>query len=486
MVSPITKTFNSPPVLSYLTGFLDGRDRAKVAQTTKRMHVALDIADKLGEISSLERAGNLDICHEYARTQYLKREVFAKLSDTSMLIADKDDIKAVDRDKFLNIGSKKERLIKKLKFVSGYYHFQSARFIKNHAIQRIKTANKLYAKSPKSLQHMRDRFVRIRHFAGEIQGLLYALERDRELLVKANKFRPFHHSISKVDKAEKMLKKNLAYLIEILQGISKGKSIADPKSQGLCVGKTSILDEATHKNTECLVFASMPVTEKTPNTIPRLQGITQFSICDLSGAVLGSLDVSRCWSQNFDKRGHSSVGEAFFGVPLEKFWGKELESENPDIKFFWNRRLLIEKISHKLMVSKDQDQPILRKLVQLSVELLLKEREKMLVADSTLEQPYFFVAGGFDCRNSEDHEEILTKLESATKQGLKFPDRKENLIDYPVRSMLNRANALQTKVKLGKKTETWDQIISKDSILKIPGPILPRFGHINVFKHERS
>lgn len=504
MSSPVKTTFALQPLMSHIASFLDGVDRDSMAQTCHRANALLDTKDKLGDVASTETFSQAALSHEFSRCLYHQRQLFASLADKSMLIVDHGELKAVDRTAFLNKGSKK------LKYKMGFYHLQAAKYIHQLVVHQMKIVHRLYVKPPKSLQQMRDRFVRIRHIAAEIQGLQYALERDRSLLTAAGGAM-FDKLKDACKKTDALLKNSMSLLIGeeagkkedrsigLLHGAAMGKSYtAHSPVEGIYVGRTYINEPDVKEAEEMHVYATLPIKED-EGSFPTLEGHARFSIINKENEEVGFIVIARCWSRSHDKNGRTYVKEHFQRTELQEIWGKELAVEHPPADCFWNRRLIVDNLYADDSAFIDNDQPIVRKLMQIAVEILLREQETKLEADVDLDHPYVFAAGGFDCKPA-DKQKMLQKIEAARKKGTRYPYKQADLYGWNVRMNILRDQVLATEVNFGDKADkgdkgdkgdkadkgvkvqTWADILTAGRILDGSGPILPRYCQVNLFK----
>lgn len=180
-------------------------------------------------------------------------------------------------------------------------------------------------------------------------------------------------------------------------------------------------------------------------------------------------------------------------ISMRYYWNEEGsssltgEDEYIPTRPLVNRRLYISEIGDTIFGRGQRDTgndlPIMRKLVQLSVEVLLREGEYRLEFGSNHDEAYAFTAAGFD---SDKDDELKAKILAARQQGKKFPDYKDessfkmNLYNEPAGS------ALTQPVDFGEGATTWGAIIKAAPMLNPgTGHILPRFWHRDFFLLEK-
>ncbi len=139
------------------------------------------------------------------------------------------------------------------------------------------------------------------------------------------------------------------------------------------------------------------------------------------------------------------------------------------------------------------DRPVMKALMQLSVELFARLNEKTLKYHSVYDHAHVLLSGGAinnndigRTRRPTQTEEIWNRIREARAAHRKFPEyRDEQGIEMQFKNSPKKP-VLNVKVDFGDGETTWGAIILSNPMLKQPSkdPILPAFWRHNLFRLE--
>lgn len=156
--------------------------------------------------------------------------------------------------------------------------------------------------------------------------------------------------------------------------------------------------------------------------------------------------------------------------------------------------LIVDKLWDFRGRTSNGDQPIMRKLVQLAVELAMKEGLTEIQVHCNWDRSQVFIAGGFRClpmpnRIYDRESPVLNAIRNARQGGKKFPPYQDH---YSFNVHLMKKETEQDKtffvggdnkpaiVDFGDGPQTWEDIITKTPILNITGPLIPKTKEIKL------
>lgn len=200
----------------------------------------------------------------------------------------------------------------------------------------------------------------------------------------------------------------------------------------------------------------------------KFTGRIYFSFCRDGNQRLGGFFIDRVWDRNDDTLFVRMIRES------------SPNARNHREKNLINRRLYIEAVDDP-GAEVSGDRPVLKKIVQLAIEILLSQSEKdgSLEFTNSHDQAYVFTAAGFE---SSKGGELREKILDARKAGKKFPEYQN---ERSFRMIFRSQNVLDFSPNFGDRDLTWREIIQGNPLLKdVSKPIIPDYFETDLSQYE--
>jgi hypothetical protein len=453
--------------------------------------------DRCGALTLAESAdAHFDMNKEYQLSEKIKK-LPQLLGERTFVVLDGDTpvIESLDR----------ADLFTKLAYYSGYYQKNLAQSFIQLSTKRVFQAEEfLQGPAPTTLIGLRNTCVRVQRFAQEIKSMQEALVESQRLLDQStNELGSLARCISKFAQA-------LIYFVSminvsnavnfmnhcyvqlngtdrdfaepgILENLSRGRFQGKPRAHqyGIRIGNTWLMMKCNQQdngkydwiNKLVGVYALPEAMHLYESKEFIFTGRVWFTLSEDGQKRLGQFNLERCW-----RRSNQIV---------EYFAEDTVNMEHHEERNLVNRRLYCGSVDDEVFGyagrGPNGDQPVMRKLIQMLVEITHRENEETLQFSNAHDQAYAFTAAGFDSRFSQEFWEKINKARAA---GKKFPDYKD---ERPFTMDLKKpkdGSILDTEVDFGEGKTTWRKIIEESPIFSGNGPILPRYWRKDLFQYE--
>lgn len=410
---------------------------------------------------------------EYLRSK-VRQNLAKKLDKDSFVVLEGEDLKTYKLPL--------QGFFATIAYYFGYYHQNLGSGLSELSKKRTVEAIKfLQGEPPGTLIGFRDTCMRAHRFSQEVKGMHALLQKSEEKLARdteelwflARWICKLAQSILALfggGSSEAVRIHNRWGLFQeekgILEMLRRGQFTSTPNAKlGIRVGQTEITVKGERANYGVYALPYLHMPWETSKEGASFTGKVTF--CLSRDGIDSAGWVSLCYEWN-EK-----------GSALLTSEGISYRPERPLV----NRMLCITEIRDKRGREENNDLPIARKLVQLSVEIFSRQREERLAFRTNHDEAYIFCAAGFE---SEKDKNLKAKILAAREQGKKFPDYyDESSFQMYLYNSLKRP-LLKTAVDFGEGATTWGAIIEKAPMLEPgTGPILPRFWHRDLFLLER-
>ncbi|MBI2743753.1 MAG: hypothetical protein HYX48_07550 [Chlamydiales bacterium] len=474
---------------SIISSFLTDEERATTAPVCRGMQAFFGTVDSVflrhrflevsGALTPTESASpSFDTSKEYRFSQQIRKlPEMLEIGSFAVLDGNTVKIQRLDRAGFFT----------QLAYYSGYYQESLAQGFTALSAERVSQTDEfLAAPAPTTLISLRNTCIRVQNFSKEMMSMFAAHVKGQDSLDKAR---------SELWFLARYICQFVQWLMQLIMGTADAKTeiltcYIELTGTDLKVGKLENLSKGRFQGApEAHIWGvrigetplTVPGHERTlgiyayPETIYRnaqrkFTGEISFALSEDGQGNFGYLKLNRYWN-----RGSSLFfDEGSFGVEQHNernLTNRRLDTRVP--KFASDQR------------SAFGDRHIMRKLIQLLVEISHREGGEKLTLINIYDQAYSFTAAGFDT-SSHIKPRLLEKIQKARAEGKKFPDPDEEgtfelWLDKP-----KSGTMLDVEVDFGEGPTTWGKIIQAAPMLPGEGRILPRYWKKDLFPYEAS
>lgn len=332
------------------------------------------------------------------------------------------------------------------------------------------------------MQQMRDRCIRLCHFANEMHALQSCLEADKRNLdvsgydlwlfpwedKSLKQYSKYSTTVSRIQPHYLRLVGNYnRSLSGMIKSVACGRSGETPNARsGLLIGRTCIplSNEADAKEiNEVRVYARLSHQLSNQNR-SYLSPVVYFTL-ENSRKNLGAFTIDRQWS--YTKYFTDNTGEHFNSL---KFHKGELSRPFLNVHGVYDYQGRIAQ----------NDRPVLCKITQLVVEILMQENVEMARVGTGHDESHVWISAGFDSY-CLDH--IKKRIAEAREKGKLFPDYHD---EHSGSFDLFKKDAVSAIVDFGRGATTWEKIIEVSPILIKQGSVLPKYFHVDCSRLTRD
>lgn len=492
-----------------VTAFLTQADRAHLASTCRTLREAAwkmpseEITLWHGALTPAEASTpDFNAAREYRelkRMQHLPKA----MGEHSILVLDQGRVRVVEKNS--------QGFWANIAYYLGFTEYLDDRRdqVGNHFVEisnrRIAQINELLDQNaPETLIDFRNILFRVTGFIRESESMRTALAKDTKMLDKDTdelfclaryvcKFVQWLLSLffstaywetldcTLSSNARKMYTKYTDIIKGAFKNTPKPPGFDSAEVLGICISKFPMVrwDEEKQRQTprSIGVYAFPRWYTRGLSEEPLYTGETVFILSEDGRNRLGDVPIHYVWTP---KKGVLSVGE-----------GSLIDLDRLPLR---RSGLQIGSSSLSVLAGADDadreasgDRPVMRALMQLSVELLAKHGEKRLQYNSIYDHAHVLLSGGamIDDKRSgkEIAKDIWERVCEAREKGRKFPEyMDESGILMSLENAAKRS-VLDVKVDFGSGETSWRDLIRANPMLP-EGPVLPRFWRQNLFIHE--